>query len=182
MVSTLKCTVSPRFTLMDVAKPWTLGSPLPEISHSDASLPAAVFSHATRFVTPGLSRHAGPANDWFGGQGRSGGGGGGGAGGGGGGGGGFVGAAPTQAEVSAIATTVTTTDHSRGRVRASERGRRRGASPLVRRRPAPGGVSGSINHTLLARAWLLSRRTRESNAPNVNSRPKSRPKRSRYTE
>lgn len=54
------------------------GSPLPLMSHSEAGLPAAVFSHATRLAVPGLSRHAGPGKDWFGGNGRSAGGGGGG--------------------------------------------------------------------------------------------------------
>jgi hypothetical protein len=55
-----------------------LGSPLPLTSHSDDEFPVAVFSHATRLTVAGLSRQAGPGNDWLGGKGRSGGGGGGG--------------------------------------------------------------------------------------------------------
>jgi len=74
----LKGTVSPRWTLVDVARPWMVRWPLPAASHSEDGLPAAVFSQATRFVVPGLSRHAGPGNDGCGGHGRSGGGGGGG--------------------------------------------------------------------------------------------------------
>ena len=57
-----------------------LGSPLPSTSHSEDGFPVAVFSHATRLTVAGLSRHAGPGNDWLGGNGRSGGGGGGGGG------------------------------------------------------------------------------------------------------
>ena len=46
---TLNETVVPRFTLMSVAKPWMLGSPLPEMSHSLAGLPARQFSATIGF-------------------------------------------------------------------------------------------------------------------------------------
>ncbi len=47
LVSTLNDTVPPRLTLMSVAKPWMLASPMPETSHSLAGLPARQFSATT---------------------------------------------------------------------------------------------------------------------------------------
>ena len=41
---TLNETVSPRFTLMSVAKPWRLASPAPLMSHSPGGLPGRQFS------------------------------------------------------------------------------------------------------------------------------------------
>ena len=41
---TLKKAVSPRLTLIWVAKPWMLGSPAPLMSHSLAGLPVRQFS------------------------------------------------------------------------------------------------------------------------------------------
>jgi hypothetical protein len=40
----LKLTVVPTLTLMSVAKPWMLGSPAPEMSHTLGSVPSSWFS------------------------------------------------------------------------------------------------------------------------------------------
>ncbi len=49
VVSILKWTVSPLFTLMSVPKPWIDGSPSPSMSHSLFGLPTSVFSHTIGF-------------------------------------------------------------------------------------------------------------------------------------
>ncbi len=49
-VSTLNPTVSPRLTLMSVAKPWMLESPAPVMSHSLAGLPGRQFSATIAFA------------------------------------------------------------------------------------------------------------------------------------
>src|SRR4051812_12570547 len=51
VLSILKPTVEPRFTLMSVAKPWIEVLPTPETSHSLAGLPSFVFSQATSLTT-----------------------------------------------------------------------------------------------------------------------------------
>src|SRR5215831_6316376 len=47
VVETLKWTVSPAFTLICVANPWSVGSPAPLTSHVDCGVPARQFSAAT---------------------------------------------------------------------------------------------------------------------------------------
>jgi len=52
----LKLTVVPTLTLMSVAKPWMLGSPAPETSHTLGSVPGSWFSHTIAFpVQPAAS-------------------------------------------------------------------------------------------------------------------------------
>src|SRR5919202_2198549 len=50
-VLTLKRTVSPRLTLMSVAKPWIDVLPAPVTSHVERGVPGFVFSQAIGFVT-----------------------------------------------------------------------------------------------------------------------------------
>src|SRR5262245_12507844 len=50
---TLNETVCPAFTLIDVAKPWSVESPAPLTCQSAAGSPARVFSHATGLTTGG---------------------------------------------------------------------------------------------------------------------------------
>jgi hypothetical protein len=47
----LKLTVSPRLTLMRVAKPWIVGLPSRSTFHSDGGLPGRLFSHAILLST-----------------------------------------------------------------------------------------------------------------------------------
>ena len=49
----LNCTVSPGCTLIDVAKPWIVGDPEPEICQSLAGSPGSVFSQAITLTTGG---------------------------------------------------------------------------------------------------------------------------------
>src|SRR4029453_3986310 len=49
VVLTLKRTVSPLLTLMSVAKPWSVLSPDPVISHSDLGEPVWAFSQIVGF-------------------------------------------------------------------------------------------------------------------------------------
>jgi hypothetical protein len=46
--------VPPWFTLMSVAKPWILVSPIPEIDHWLGSFPGLEFSQTMSFTTGGL--------------------------------------------------------------------------------------------------------------------------------
>src|SRR4051812_11132170 len=49
-VSTLNPTVSPRLTLIAVAKPWIVGSPAPSTSHSSCGDPGRQFSASMPFA------------------------------------------------------------------------------------------------------------------------------------
>src|SRR5579864_6894155 len=49
----LKYSVCPRFTLIDVAKPWIVVSPAPLTCQSLVGSPGCVFSHAITLVTGG---------------------------------------------------------------------------------------------------------------------------------
>src|SRR5215813_6410404 len=53
VVLILKDSVSPRFTLIDVAKPWIVGSPAPLTCQSLAGSPGKVFSQAITLITGG---------------------------------------------------------------------------------------------------------------------------------
>src|SRR5262249_37619461 len=52
-VSILKDSVCPAFRLIDVAKPWIVGSPAPLTCQSLGGSPGSVFSHAITLVTGG---------------------------------------------------------------------------------------------------------------------------------
>src|SRR4051812_20944049 len=56
----LKETVCPWSTLISVAKPWTLLSPAPAMSHSEEGLPGCWFSHATGLDPDGGGTHVTP--------------------------------------------------------------------------------------------------------------------------
>ena len=49
VVVTLKWTVSPLFALISVAKPCSVASPDPTMSHSELGAPVWVFSHTIGF-------------------------------------------------------------------------------------------------------------------------------------
>jgi hypothetical protein len=57
----LNWTVSPGCTLIDVAKPWMVADPDPEICQSLAGVPGNEFSHAIAFTTGGPHGPAAPA-------------------------------------------------------------------------------------------------------------------------
>jgi hypothetical protein len=54
VVSTLNVIVWPRFTLMFVAKPWIVGSPMPSMSHSLGGLPGSAFSQTIGLEAGGV--------------------------------------------------------------------------------------------------------------------------------
>src|ERR1700753_249727 len=56
LVLILKDSVSPGLTLIAVAKPWMLSSPISSISQSPGGSPSLVFSQATGFVTGSAQR------------------------------------------------------------------------------------------------------------------------------
>ncbi|WBB95758.1 MULTISPECIES: hypothetical protein [unclassified Solwaraspora] len=47
---TLKPICSPAFTLIEVAKPWIVGSPTPEMSHTELGVPDLLFSQAITLI------------------------------------------------------------------------------------------------------------------------------------
>src|SRR4051812_47370060 len=61
VVSILKRTASPTFTLICVAKPWIVGSPAPSTSHVDCGVPDKQFSATTEFAGDAHGPVAAPA-------------------------------------------------------------------------------------------------------------------------
>jgi hypothetical protein len=58
VVVTLKRTVAPALTLMSVAKPWSVASPLPVMSHSLDGFPVRLFSQTIAFEPQPCARGA----------------------------------------------------------------------------------------------------------------------------
>ena len=58
----LKSIVCPWSTLMSLAKPWIVGSPAPETSHSDCGAPGFAFSQTIALAQGSPVARAGPAS------------------------------------------------------------------------------------------------------------------------